>query len=89
MEVPFFTELKHENLIKFYSWYETRNHLWLIFEYCSGGNLFELIDAETKLPESTVKELSFQLVEALNFLHSKGTIYADLKPANVLLNEYH
>ena len=43
-EVKFLPHLNHPNILKFYSWYETRNHLWVIFEYCSGGDLMALIE---------------------------------------------
>lgn len=39
-EVRIFHSLKNRHVIKFYNWYETRNHLWIIFEYCAGGDLF-------------------------------------------------
>lgn len=45
-EVPFFSKLKHQNIVNFYHWYETRNHLWVIFEYCSGCDLYTLIEQE-------------------------------------------
>jgi serine/threonine-protein kinase ULK4 len=69
-EVPFFTQLQHQNIIKFYSWYETRNHLWLIFEYLSGSDLYQLIEQEKALPEDTVRKFAFQLLESLNYVHS-------------------
>ena len=31
--------LRHPHALKFFDWYETRNNLWLILEYCSGGDL--------------------------------------------------
>ena len=34
----------HPNILKFYNWYETRNHFWIILEYCSGSDLYALID---------------------------------------------
>ena len=43
-EVKIFSKLNHPNIIKFYAWYETRNHLWLICEYASGGDLLQLIE---------------------------------------------
>lgn len=48
--------------MRFYGWYETRNHLWVIFEYCPGGDLLALIDQDKKLPESLVKRFARDLV---------------------------
>jgi len=78
----------HPNIIKFYNWYETRNHCWIILEYCSGGDLYSLIEKDVKLPEHSIKKIAFELLEGLSFLHSLGIIFGDLKPSNVLLNEY-
>ena len=74
--------------MRFYNWYETRNHFWIILEYCSGGDLFSLLEKEKKLPEESVKKFAFELLEGLSYLHSQGIIFGDLKPANVLLDEF-
>ena len=43
-EVGIFHNLQHRNILKFYNWYETRNHLWIIFEYCCGGDVFQILE---------------------------------------------
>jgi len=43
-EVKIFNNLNHGNILRFYNWYETNNHLWILFEYCSGGDLMHLIE---------------------------------------------
>ena len=60
----------HPNIIKFHNWYETRNHYWIIFEYCVGGTLFQLLKTDEKLPEDTVKKFAYELLEGLSYLHS-------------------
>lgn len=35
--------LSSPNVLKFYDWYETRNNVWLILEFCTGGDLLTLI----------------------------------------------
>lgn len=87
-EVRIFHDLSHKNILKFYNWYETRNHLWIIFEYCPGGDLYSLIEQDKKLPEETVRKFGYELLEGLSYLHSNGIIYSDLKPSNILMNEY-
>ena len=45
-EVKIFNNLNHPNILKFFNWYETKNHLWILFEYCSGGDLMQLIEKD-------------------------------------------
>ena len=87
-EVRIMHDLSHRNILKFHNWYETRNHLWIIFEYCPGGDLFKLLEEDKKLPEASVKKFAFEILEGLAFLHENSIIFADLKPSNVLINEF-
>merc|ERR1719375_879742 len=79
--------LQHPNVLHFHQWYETTNHLWLILEYCVGGDLLSLIRQDIRLPEASVHDFGRDLVSALLFLHSQGVLYCDLKPSNILLDE--
>lgn len=45
--------------------YETTNHLWLILEYCVGGDLMSLLRQDVRLPESSVHDFGRDLVVAL------------------------
>lgn len=86
-EVRTMHALKHNNILKFIAWYETSNHLWLILEYCVGGDLVSLLKQDLRLPESSIHDFGRDIVVALQYLHSNSIIYCDLKPSNVLLDE--
>ncbi|GMJ02032.1 RUNKEL, EMBRYO DEFECTIVE 3013 [Hibiscus trionum] len=86
-EVRMLHSLNDLNILKFYSWYETSAHLWLVLEFCTGGDLMTLLRQDGKLPEDSIHFLAHDLVKALQYLHSKGIIYCDLKPSNILLDE--
>ncbi|CAN8255898.1 unnamed protein product [Cochlearia groenlandica] len=86
-EVRILHSLNHPNVLKFIAWYETSAHMWLVLEYCVGGDLRTLLQQDCKLPEDSIYGLAYDLVIALLYLHSKGIIYCDLKPSNILLDE--
>ena len=67
--------------------YETRNHIWLIMEYCTGGDLLNVLLQDTKLPESAICDFGYDLLDGLQFIHSKSVVCCDLKPSNILLDE--
>jgi serine/threonine protein kinase len=65
--------------------YETTNHLWLILEYCVGGDLMSLLRQDARLPESSTHDFGRDMVVALQFLHSNSIVHCDIKLANVLV----
>jgi serine/threonine-protein kinase ULK4 len=64
-EVSMLHELDHVNILKFYNWYETPNHLWLIVEYCTGGDLLNLLKQDLKLPEFSIQMFVGDLLSGL------------------------
>ena len=87
-EARILKSLEHPNILKFYNYYETRNHLWVIFEFCPGGDVLSMLNEDKKLPESWVKIFALEIIRGLSYLHSNGIIYGELKPSTILFNEY-
>jgi len=86
-EVDIMSQLHHPNIVGFINWYETRNHLWILFEYCPGGDLLRLLKQDLRLPEEQVRLFARDVCAGLLYVHAHGVIYSDLKPANMIFNE--
>src|SRR3989304_503371 len=84
-EIKLMYTFDHENIVKIYDHYENKNSIFIILEYCAGGDLNELLKS-TKLTENQAKDYSRQLVNGLKYLRSKNIIHRDLKPHNILLS---
>ncbi|XP_039192026.1 serine/threonine-protein kinase ULK4 isoform X1 [Crotalus tigris] len=78
-------EIRHKNIVTFYEWYETSNHLWLVVELCTGGSLEMLIAQDEHLPENVIREFGIDLVTGLHHIHELGIIFCDLTPRKILL----
>ena len=90
-EITILKEIYHKNIIKIESLKKTKNHYYVIMEYCNGGTLTENVDNYKlkhgkPLPEKSIQHIMRQLVDAVTHLHSKGILHRDLKPENILLN---
>ncbi|XP_049585340.1 serine/threonine-protein kinase ULK4-like isoform X2 [Syngnathus scovelli] len=78
--------LDHPNIVRFYEWYETRKHLWLVVELCTGGTLESVIIRDRCLPEDVARKFGWDLVQGLEHIHKLGIIFSDLTPAKILLD---
>jgi serine/threonine protein kinase len=70
------------------TWYETSRHVWVITEYCAGDTLAMLLQQDGKLPEKSVRTFARDVALGLQYMHSKGFLFCDVKPSNILLDEY-
>ncbi|XP_068099551.1 serine/threonine-protein kinase ULK1 isoform X2 [Hyperolius riggenbachi] len=85
-EIKILKELKHENIVALYDFQELANSLYLVMEYCNGGDLADYLHTMRTLSEDTIRLFLQQIAGAMKMLHSKGIIHRDLKPQNILLS---
>ncbi|KAG8225888.1 hypothetical protein J437_LFUL006819, partial [Ladona fulva] len=84
-EVEILSEMDHANIVSLYEVYDNRQHVILILELVSGGELFDFISVKEKLSEEEASSFIKQILEGLNHMHQKSIAHLDLKPENVML----
>ncbi|KAG7513106.1 serine serine/threonine-protein kinase ICK isoform X1 [Solea senegalensis] len=83
-EVKSLKKLCHANVIKLKEVIRENDHLYFIFEYMK-ENLYQLMKDRTRLfPESAVRNIMFQILQGLAFIHKHGFFHRDIKPENLL-----
>ncbi|XP_061811692.1 serine/threonine-protein kinase ICK-like isoform X2 [Nerophis lumbriciformis] len=83
-EVKSLKKLNHANIIKLKEVIRENDHLYFIFEYMK-ENLYQLMKDRARLfPESAVRNIMFQILQGLAFIHKHGFFHRDMKPENLL-----
>lgn len=83
-EVETLILLSHENIIEYKKGYETKKYVYLVMELCSGGDMSAFLKQVGRLSEKISVIYIKQILEALVYVHGKGFIHSDLKPANLM-----
>jgi len=65
---------------------ENNDYLYLIMEYCSGGELFQHIVKNRRLTEAEGCKMYAQILSGIQYIHELGIVHRDLKPENLLLD---
>ena len=87
-EISILSELKGNlNICQLLESFETDDHIILVLEYCSKGDLYDLVHSRT-LTISEILKLSTQLCNAIEFCHSLNIYHRDLKPENILIDAH-
>ncbi|KAF8524335.1 snf 1 [Hysterangium stoloniferum] len=85
-EVQYMQMLKHAHIVKLYEVISTSTHIIIVLEYV-GGELFDFIVNNGRMPESQARRLFQQLISGVEYSHRLKIVHRDLKPENVLLDE--
>ncbi len=84
-EVNILKGLNHPGLVSIIDVIETQDSFLVVMDYIEGNDLGEILRKNGPQPEEIVVDWAKQLCNILGYLHSKGIIYRDMKPANVKL----
>lgn len=74
-------------IVRLHFAFETERRLYLVQEFCCGGELFRRMEFERLMLEKDALFYLSEIVVALEYLHSKGIVYRDLKTENVMLDK--
>ncbi|XP_047556762.1 maternal embryonic leucine zipper kinase isoform X1 [Lutra lutra] len=88
-EIEALKNLRHQHICQLYHVLETANKIFMVLEYCPGGELFDYIISQDRLSEEETRVVFRQIVSAVAYVHSEGYAHRDLKPENLLFDEYH
>lgn len=87
-EVDALKKLNHQYLPKVYDFIEENGIVYTVMDYIEGESLDKPLKRGEIFPQPQVIGMAFQLLTALNYLHSRpphGILHADIKPANIML----
>ncbi|XP_047423688.1 serine/threonine-protein kinase MAK isoform X4 [Mugil cephalus] len=84
-EVKSLKKLNHANVVKLKEVIRENDHLYFVFEYMK-ENLYQLMkDRENKMfSENEIRNILFQVLSGLAFVHKHGFFHRDMKPENLL-----
>ncbi|XP_076853731.1 death-associated protein kinase 1 [Brachyhypopomus gauderio] len=84
-EVSVLREIQHPNVIALHDVFENKSEVILILELVAGGELFDFLAEKESLSEEEATEFLKQILDGVNYLHSKQIAHFDLKPENIML----
>lgn len=88
-EVQILMNIHHPNIVNLVDVFEDDDHVYLVMDLMSGGELFERLCTThpNGYPEKEAQVMIRKIASVVQYFHSKGIIHRDLKPENLLFSD--
>ncbi|CAG9312657.1 unnamed protein product [Blepharisma stoltei] len=88
-EINILKSLDHPNIVKVHEYFIDTKKIYIVMEYCSGGELFSELIKRNFFSEAKAAQIMYQIFSAVRYLHENNIMHRDLKPENILLEDKH
>ncbi|XP_078417108.1 serine/threonine-protein kinase Nek1 isoform X9 [Cetorhinus maximus] len=88
-EVAVLANMKHPNIVQYKESFEESGCLYIVMDYCEGGDLFKRINAQKGIlfPEDQILDWFVQICLALKHVHDRKILHRDIKSQNIFLTK--
>ncbi|KAK8695513.1 hypothetical protein V6N13_000668 [Hibiscus sabdariffa] len=80
--------IQHPNVVRLHEVMGSKTKIFIVLEFVTGGELFDKIVNHGRMMENEARRYFQQLINAVDYCHSRGVYHRDLKPENLLLDAY-
>ncbi|XP_030836865.1 serine/threonine-protein kinase Nek1 isoform X2 [Strongylocentrotus purpuratus] len=86
-EVAVLRKMKHPNIVSYAESFEERGNLYIVMDYCDGGDLYQAINRRKGVlfPEDEIMDWFVQICLALKHVHDRKILHRDIKSQNIFL----